>query len=234
MKEVLVLPLIILGVYLLQYLFKGPEDNKQQPGPKRGQGGGPRTNPARPRRQVTDLDRFLEETRKRKQQEENKPVVLVEPINEPSLADTAERERKTAQARPRPPQPQRSGPRGERKPRPQPMTLPEPVRRPPLREQAAPVLLELAPSSVPARLSAQALPPPPAPPPVPATPAPPPAPTYDRLGRVNTAAALAPSQRKTTSPVLGELVRMLKKPQGVALAVILSEILDKPAFQRRG
>src|SRR5207248_2428713 len=34
MKEVFVLPLIVLGVYLLQYLFRGPEDNKQPPRPQ--------------------------------------------------------------------------------------------------------------------------------------------------------------------------------------------------------
>jgi len=28
-------------------------------------------------------------------------------------------------------------------------------------------------------------------------------------------------------------MRLLKKPQGIAVAVVLSEILDKPAFQRQ-
>src|SRR5262245_60094507 len=198
--EVIIPLLIFFGIYILQYLFKPPEDKKQQPNQqRRPQGGGqPRTNPAKPRRQVSDLDRFLEETRKRKQQEESKPVVLVEPINEPSLADTAERERKSAQARPRPPQPQRSVPRGERKPRPQSPPPIEPARAP-LREQAVPVLLELAPAPA-APPTARA------PAPIPAIPArpvlapPPPEPTHDRLGRLNTAAALAPSQRNTVTP----------------------------------
>jgi len=228
--EIFIIPLIALAVYILQYVFKGPEDNKQQ-GQRRP--GAPRTNPGKPRRQVSDLDRFLEETRKRKQQEEGKPVVVAEVLPERPPADrgeAVERERKAA-SRPRP-QGQRSTPRGERKPsRPQPPAPPPETPRRPLRETAAPVLLELAPAPEPRRPSVPS-PVPAVPPPVPvAVPAPP---VLDRFGKPDTAAALSPSQRQKTPPVLTELVQLLRRPQGIALAVVLHEILDTPAHRRRG
>lgn len=224
--EVFIPLLVVLGVYILQYLFRGNEDNaKQQPNQKRGPAG-PRTNPAKPRRQVSDLDRFLEETRKRKEQTQSKPVV-VETADQPSLSDTAEKERKAAkEPRPRPAQPGR--PPRERKNRALPPPAPEPV-RPSLREQPAPVLLELAPPPSPAAR----VPPPVVPQALTPLP-PPPAPVLlDRLGRPEAVAALAPSQRKATSPVVGELLRLLTKPQGPATAVILSEILNPPPSCRR-
>src|SRR5437764_10509315 len=79
--EVLIIPLIALVVWILQYIFRGPEDNK--PG-NRARPGQARPG-ARPqqRRPVTDLDRYLEETRRRRQQEESRPVVVAEAVPEP-------------------------------------------------------------------------------------------------------------------------------------------------------
>jgi hypothetical protein len=65
--EILIIPLIALGVWILGTLFKTGEDDKtkknlRRPGGVSGRGSG--------RRPVTDLDRFLEEARRRREVEE--------------------------------------------------------------------------------------------------------------------------------------------------------------------
>src|SRR5262249_53877723 len=78
--EVLIIPLIAIGVWVLSTIFKSVEDERQKERLRRGpgsQGGGPR-----PRRPVTDLDRFLEEARRRRQtaaQPRPEPVQEVRP-----------------------------------------------------------------------------------------------------------------------------------------------------------
>jgi hypothetical protein len=66
--EVLIIPLIALGVWLLGTLFKN-ENELAQRGPRRP-GSPPGRGPAR--RPVTDLDRFLEEARRRRESEERR------------------------------------------------------------------------------------------------------------------------------------------------------------------
>jgi hypothetical protein len=250
MEPIVFLVLMGIVMFVLQNVFKNPEDNKQQPGQGQRRPGGPaagqRPHPARPRRSSTDLDRFLEETRKKKKEDESKPIVLAEVASEPqSLSDTAEREQKAdrlrkaaaARASEAQAQAQPSRHRGERKPtRPQQPPPSEP-RRPPLREQAVPVLLELAPTlpltpPAPTRSTA-----PPAHPPPPAPPAPPPSLPLDlgRQGRGPSPGAASPSLgSRTTPPVLTELLQLLRKPRGAALAIVLHEILESPAHRRRG
>jgi hypothetical protein len=65
--EILIIPLIALGVWILGTLFKGEED-KTKKGVRRSAnaGGG--------RRPVTDLDRFLEEARRRRESEDRQLV----------------------------------------------------------------------------------------------------------------------------------------------------------------
>jgi hypothetical protein len=203
---ILIIPLIAMAIWILQYIFKAPEDNKQQAKPRGG--GGPRTAVNKPRRQVSDLDRFLEETRKKKQQEESRPVVVAEVVPDKPPADrgeSVERERKAAAARAKPQPPPRPT-RQERKQRPL-QPVPE-LRRPmvgaPIRGTSAPIIAEVVPITV--------------------TPVP------DPLRP-----QAAPTTTKNSSPpILVELVKMLHNPRGAAMAMILREIFDTPVSRRRG
>ena len=95
--EVLIIPLIALGVWILGTLFKG-EDDKTKKGARR-----PGMGSARPpgRRPTTDLDQFLEEARRRREVEERrKPPPPPQPVRAPSARQPL-RER-PAQPRPTP------------------------------------------------------------------------------------------------------------------------------------
>jgi hypothetical protein len=80
--EVLIIPLIALGVWIIGTLFKS-EDDKTKKGvvrrplfpPQTGGGRGGGRTPGR-RAVVTDLDRFLEETRRRREPEERRKAPL--------------------------------------------------------------------------------------------------------------------------------------------------------------
>lgn len=79
--EILIIPLIALGVWILGTLFKTGEDNKMKKGVRRpgnvsGRGSG--------RRPVTDLDRFLEEARRRREAEERSKAPLPPPPARPT------------------------------------------------------------------------------------------------------------------------------------------------------
>jgi hypothetical protein len=222
--EIFIIPLIAFAVWVLQYVFKTPEDDKKQQTnrprppsaqrqgntPRQGQGQGT----ARPKRQVNDLDRFLEEARKRKQQEESKPIVLAEVAPDQPLdrSEQVERERKAA-SRAKPPAPARPNrpERSPKRPQPEPPRRPAPPPPPPLREKLTPILLEVAPVEL----------------------ARPVVPTPPQSLAVPVAQLLSGVSKKAPSPLMGELLKMMKKPQGVALAVILHEILEPPVSQRR-
>lgn len=87
--EILIIPLIALGVWILGTLFKSGEDEKMKRGVRRpgsGAGRGPS------RRPVTDLDRFLEEARRRREQEERpKPPPARAPVARPPLRERPSR-----------------------------------------------------------------------------------------------------------------------------------------------
>ncbi len=216
--EFIIILLLAVGLFVLQYIFRGVEENKQQQKP-RGPNA-PRTNPQRSRRQTNDMDRFLEETRKR-QQEENKPA------ESPTLdrAEQVERERRGQTGKPKP----------QPRPAPRPPDRRPPPRRgpgPPVRREAPPVLLEVVPDTPPTRsipaptpTVVQRTPPPP--------PAPPPVPTVQpaRLGTTEPVLTAA-GPRRGGSPLLAELVKMLRRPQGLASAVVLQEILGPPVSRR--
>ncbi|HTU21693.1 MAG TPA: hypothetical protein VMG10_26890 [Gemmataceae bacterium] len=131
--EILIIPLIALGVWILSTVFKTGEDDKMKKGIRRP-GGVPGRGSAR--RPVTDLDRFLEDARRRREAEER-----------PWLPSSA-----PAPARPTRP-PQRPAP-----PREMPRAAVPVVRRADV-PIAAPVVPVVA--AVPTR---EASPPPPAPP----------------------------------------------------------------------
>lgn len=207
--EIFIIPLIAFAVWVLQYVFKPPEENNKQqptrPRPPNTQQQRPRPQGDRPRRPANDLDRFLEESKKRKDQEERRPVVLAEiaPDQPMDRSETLERERKAQSARPKQ-SPAQS--RQERRPPPRPLTpIPEPIRRPPLREAPVPVVVV---EPAPVHPSIALVPPPPSPP-------------------------ATITGKRVASPVLKELLQIMRRPQGTVLAVILHEILEPPMCMRR-
>jgi hypothetical protein len=195
--EVVIIPLIIFGVWVLQQIFKANEDNKEAEKGRRTRTTRPPQQGNSPRRQVSDLDRFLEETRRRKRQEENQPVVAelvpVQPVPRPTV-----RERESPVPRPQPP-------RQERRPAPRPPAPPE--SRPALRDQPALVELRGTPKSV--RQDS-------------------------KRGDVAPVASLGVGYAKEfeVTPLITELGRLLKTPQGPALAFVLREILGAPPSRR--
>ncbi len=100
--EILIIPLIALGVWILGTLFKGEEErlkkNARRP-----------SAPARqplPRRPVTALDRFLEEARLRREAEERRKAPPPPPppsISRPPLSERPLRQRETPPRPARPP-----------------------------------------------------------------------------------------------------------------------------------
>jgi hypothetical protein len=87
--EVLVIPLIALGVWIIGTLFKSEEDKTKKPVGRRGNGPGR----APGRRVVTDLDRFLEEARRRREPEERRKAPPTPPSRAPTPSRPPLRER---------------------------------------------------------------------------------------------------------------------------------------------
>jgi hypothetical protein len=210
LEYVLVL-LVPLGVWVFSTIFRG-NNERQAPRP----GSAPR--PSSPRRPVTDLDRFLEEARRRREAAERGQTVSSEPVS-----------------RPAPPREVRPAPPVERRP----VRANPPVRRrnvetAPPRPARAPVMLEPVaeaptPSFPPPRVEA----PRPEPVRVEASP-PPPAPPASQPA----AAALTPmprpaGSRRAQSPMLVQLADLLRSPRAAGTAVVLKEIFDRPLSQRR-
>jgi hypothetical protein len=87
--EILIIPLIALGVWILGTLFKGEDERlkkgTRRPGNLSGRG------PAR--RPVTDLDRFLEEARLRREAEEKRKAPSPPPSPRPAISRSPLRER---------------------------------------------------------------------------------------------------------------------------------------------
>jgi len=217
--EIFIIPLIALAVWVLQYIFRGPEENKTGNRSRPSGQARPANRPPQ-RRPVTDLDRYLEETRRRRQQQdENRPVVLAEVVPEP--APRVEPERRRPSIPPRAP-----GARVERRPsRVQPVAISEPARRVPVpSEMVRPVLFESAAVVVPV----SGPPPPPAsgprnPEANPRNAAPPDA--IDARSRAQ--------KRADASALLIELTRLFRSKQGMAVALVLQEVLGRPVSQRR-
>jgi hypothetical protein len=141
--EILIIPLIALGVWILGTLFKSGEDDKTKKGVRRPIGASGRTSGRRP---VTDLDRFLEEARRRREMEERpKPP----PLPPPARATVA-----------RPPLRERPIP---------PREAPPHVAPPVIRSAEAPIAVPIARLAEPVLAVAPALDVPPPPPPAPIT-----------------------------------------------------------------
>jgi hypothetical protein len=116
--EILIIPLIALGVWILGTLFKTGEDEQTKKGGRKP--GGP-SGRGPSRRPVTDLDRFLDDARRRRETEERRgkpalpppppqPVIVRAPLSE------------------RPPRPREAPPRS----------------KPPVRREEVPVAIPIA------------------------------------------------------------------------------------------
>ena len=88
--EILIIPLIALGVWILSTLFKGGEDERLKRGARRP---GDLSGRMPPRRPVTDLDRFLEEARQRREAEERRQAPPPPPPIRTAIARSPLRER---------------------------------------------------------------------------------------------------------------------------------------------
>src|SRR6516165_10363234 len=102
--EILIIPLIALGVWIIGTLFKS-EDEKTKKG-IRSRNNLPARAPGR-RPVTTDLDRFLEEARRRRESEERpKPPPVPPParasVNRPPLRERPSRPRETPRLSPLP------------------------------------------------------------------------------------------------------------------------------------
>jgi hypothetical protein len=214
--EVLVIPLIALAVYVLGSLLGGkaePPPNRRRPLPRDREGA-----PGRPQGRTTDLDRFLEEVQRRREQVQQK-------------AKEAKPEEFTASAE-RPPRPTPPPP-PVRKPAPR-VSQARPSPRPKSPVEDIPVVIALEGSRPPAQVRPVVAPTPAR---VEAPPVAPPA--------VAVALAVAPvvSQvgaklldTRPSVPITGtaqQVVSLLRSPQSLAVAVMLREILDAPVSLRR-
>ena len=209
--EIFIIPLIALAVWILQYIFRGPEENnKQQPGRPRPAAAPQRPAGPRPRRPVTDLDRYLEETRRRRVQGEDRPPPI-EVAPERSARDEAlERERRRVAA-PKPPPP------------PPPRVVPVPPQRTlqPIAEPLRPVVAEIVPVAVPVQSPINA--------------------RTEQAATMRGAELAAPQvdsrrreeRRVAATPVQKELARLLRAPQGLAAALVLQEIFGEPLCRRK-
>ena len=212
--EILIVPLIALGVWILSTIFKGAEEGKDKP---RQQGDGA----APPRRPPSELDRFLEEARRRRDKSQQRPAPVAE----------TEPERKTPAAvlPPASPPPPRPEPR-RREPQPAgEMRKREPAPASSARalNDAQLVRIEDRPSFAnPASAQAKpmmALPTNMETPSLPTLPTP----------TMNTPATSSDQNRRDASPLRAALATLLRDRKTLATAFILHEILDTPLCKRR-
>jgi hypothetical protein len=190
--EVLIVPLIALGVWILGTLFK-PEDNTKQQQQRRL---GPR-GPGGSRPPVTDLDRFLAEARQRRQEIDGgrlpTPPVRPAPPRPTPPPPRSDGQRTTMRSRPAVPQT-----RPPRKPMPLPGPVPVEVLPDPVPAQAVEVPVEV--------LTQVKMPAPPPP----------------------------PSAKQPPSPIVAQVLALLRTPQSTGTAFVLREILGAPLSKRPG
>jgi hypothetical protein len=201
--EILVIPLIAFGVWILGTIFRGAEEAAKDRARRFPGEGGPQR-----RRGATDLDRFLEEARRRREgAEQAKAGPAVDPLDRP-LSQQAE-----APPRPTPilrPQPQQRREPAKRVPQSRPKETTPPARPSPR------VMLEMAPPET------RAAPPP----------QPPPPPPSQEVPQVATTPPTVP-RRQQVSAAVAQVARLLRSPQTAGAAYVLREILDEPMCKRR-
>ena len=180
--EILIIPLIAFGAWILSTIFKANEVEKNKNRPRRVS--------ARARPQAPPPDKYYDAAGRRRDMPEGMESHPGKTRNVPAPV--------IAQRRPVAPRPP-----GQRRPAPVLATVIEEPPRTIIR-QSAPV--ETAPVTLPVSL--------------------PPATT--------TSPIMAPAMRnQPVSPVLQEVVRLLRSPRTAAAALVMREILDKPVGLRR-
>jgi hypothetical protein len=222
--EILLIVLIPLAVWIASSIFKTDDE---RPG-SRPAGAGQR--PPVQRRPVTDLERFLEEARRRREMADRR-VQQPEPPAPP---------------RPVPPRESRPQVTPERRPArtpPSSQSRRRPVDGPIVRTSRPPVLLEPVPEGPSVVLTPQRLevprpeprrpdPPRPAPvEPVRSMPIPEPTPVLTLLTGLPTIPAA--TSRSTPPPALAQLVELLRSPSSAGTAIVLREVFDLPLCRRR-
>jgi hypothetical protein len=202
--EILIIPLIAVGVWVLGTIFRGAEDERQKAAMRQRRPGGPYGPRPPQRRPATDLDRFLEEARRRRE-------AAARPAPPPPPPPVA---------RPAEPRPAERRPLRQREPeRPQAVTRrPEPLAPPPPAPPEAIIAVRRAEPVVEARppvvvVAAPAPSPPPAAPPVP---------VVEVRARTATGAAIQ-----------DQVAALLRSPRGAGAAFVLTEILGPPLCRRR-
>jgi hypothetical protein len=200
--EFILILLVPLGVWILSSIFKSDDERPA------GRAANGNRSPVQ-RRPVTDLERFLEEARRRREMAGGRQ-----------------------QASPEPPRP---APQRERRPTPLPEQRQRVPQQPPRRRQVEgpaprtnrpPVLLEAVPEALPVvtpvargeavRVEATVEPV------ASAAAMPVAAPTPPR-----------PAPRITTSPAVRHLAALLRSPQTAGTAIVLREVFDQPLCRRR-
>jgi hypothetical protein len=204
-KVSVIVPLIALAVWVLGTLFRGTEEK----GRPRRPGEGPRGPTRRP---VTDLDRFLEEARRRREVAERRTVPGGSRGEGPSpeVVPVPPREQRPARASP-PRVAERRPVRPREVPTARPVSPPAP-RRPP--EQVPEVIPVRVLEAVPVEPRAEAPP-----------------------GEAGRLALESPPPRATRdrppSPAVAQAVALLSNPKTAAAALVLREILGEPLCRRR-
>jgi hypothetical protein len=221
--EILLIPLIALGVWILSSIFRSFEDERDKN--KRGFEAGNRGRTPTARRPITDLDRFLEESRRRREAGLPKQPPTAKPVPAPPKpAPRVEREfpeaylgrtetaktqsqrsgqtaadpsPRTSEVRPEDPTPRRRTPETVRKPARREVTVADPVALPTLEVVLAPQAVPVgAPLTQPASQSPS------------------------RGGR-------------GANPVLAQVAALLRDKKSVGAALVLREIFDRPLSARR-
>lgn len=207
--EVLIIPLIALGVWILGTIFRTEEEKARNRPRRPGEGGG-----RSPQRRTTELDRFLEEARRRRE--------VAERRQQPEPSPRPPEPRPQAARPPAPPRPPERRPARTREAAPP--QRPAPVARrqvepagAPQQPTAAPVVAEaVVVVEPPVVITPSAL--------LAPVPVPPPAP------RLPPPSAQRP---RTLTPVAAQVQGMLRNPQNAAAAVVLSEIFGPPLCRRK-
>jgi hypothetical protein len=202
---VLIIPLLALGIWILGTVFGKAEEPARPPARRPEARRPPMPAPGAP---STDLDRFLDEARRRREAAERRAAP---PAPAPTVTPTPS---------PRPVSPRTEAPRPtvrtseRRPPRPREAPRPEPTRRE--------VRVEPTPMPTPTALVAEAIPV---------------AEVVGDLTLTGVAAIATPAAavaRRPVSPAIAQVLGLLRSPRDARVAILLREILDPPLALRRG
>jgi hypothetical protein len=225
--EILIVPLIALGVWLLGTLFRNAEEEKQKSRNRRASGeGGARVPPRRP---VTDLDRFLEEARRRREGGDNRQPAA-NPFEERGEAPRVESKPPAPRPAPAREQPREAAPRPRERTPARARKAPEQARTtaPALAQSATslekvPGALSRAVEAVPVKARAESSPAQPVD--LPESMEPPAAPTSPP--------ATIQRPRGKPSRNLTKMAALLRTPQAARTAYVMTEVFGPPLCKRR-